>query len=237
MRNNLEIDSPKHVALIMDGNRRWAKKRCMPIMNGHLKGAERISEILEAAIKLNIKVITAYAFSTENWLRPKEETNFLLKLLKLYLFSKCDLMKKNGIRLNVIGDVAKFASDITCILQDTLQETKEGVKLDFVLAINYGGRDEICRATRKILDDYDKKKIEKEQVTEDFIQSYLDTGRWPDPDLIIRTAGEKRLSNFLLWQSSYSEFYTSEVLWPDFSARHFIEAIEEYKKRKRKFGE
>jgi undecaprenyl diphosphate synthase len=228
---------PEHVALIMDGNRRWAKKHGLASMQGHHEGAKRISDIIETAANLNIKVITAYAFSTENWRRSQEEINFLIKLLKLYLVSKKALMRKNGIRLHVIGDISAFSDDVKELLQKTLKDTEKGHKLDFVLAINYGGRDEIKRAIGKILDDYDKKKIVKEQVTEELIREYLDTYRWKDPDLIIRTSAERRLSNFLLWQSSYSEFYTSEVLWPDFTRKHFIEAIVDFQNRKRKHGE
>ena len=233
------IDStriPHHVAIVMDGNRRWAKKNKLGYLEGHKRGSGNLTSIVRAAVSLGIKVLTVYAFSTENWNRSKTEVSALMHLFKYNLLSYTKKLKKDNVRLRIIGDISMFPKKLQSVFQQSIDETKDGNKIDLVLAINYGGRDEITRAVKNIVSDYSDRKIEKTKITEELISSYLDTSPWPDPDLLIRTSGELRLSNFLLWQMSYAEFYVVDALWPEFSQQHLYEAIIGYQKRKRRFG-
>lgn len=230
-------NAPEHVAIIMDGNRRWALKRKLPISIGHLRGAEAIDNIVAACKELGVKVLTLFAFSTENWNRSEGEVNALLNLFYLYLENKKELMIRQGIRFSTIGDLTPFPKKLQDLIDDIRQATSRCEAVELVVALNYGSRHEITRAFKKIIEDIETKKISKQNVTEKLISEYLDTFRWKDPDLLIRTSGEKRLSNFLLWQLSYTEVHVSEVMWPDFSKEHLLNAIKEYQQRQRRFGE
>ncbi|MBM3207596.1 MAG: isoprenyl transferase [Chlamydiae bacterium] len=227
---------PQHVAIAMDGNRRWATKRFMPAMFGHWKGAEVITKVVRAAASMGIKVLTLYAFSTENWNRSKNEVDELMKVFSHYLKKNLDFMLKEGVRLNCIGDLTKLPPGLQELFAKTMEATKYCESIDLVLAINYGGRDEICRAFRSIAQDLQKGLLKKEDISEDLISSYLDTAKWKDPDLFIRTSGEQRLSNFLLWQFSYTEVYITKTLWPDFDESNLLQAVLEYQKRQRRLG-
>ena len=227
---------PEHVAIMMDGNRRWAKSCKLKYVSGHKKGADNLTRITKASVELGIKTLTVYAFSTENWDRSKKEIDALMNLFKTYLIKHAKTLKKERIRLKTIGDISKCPLSLQHLLNETMEKTVDGDKLNLVVAINYGGRDEITRAVKKILIDYDKKKITNVDISEDLVSSYLDTAFCSDPDLLIRTSGESRLSNFLLWQMSYAEFFVVDVLWPDFLEKHLYEAVLEFQKRERRFG-
>lgn len=227
---------PEHVAIIMDGNRRWAKNQGLPLMAGHWRGAERLTEIVKSAADMGIKVLTVYAFSTENWKRTPLEIRALMRLFKTYLTMQCKPMIAEGVRLSTIGDISKFPKGVLKVLEETIEATKGGAKIDLVLALNYGGRDELKRAISAIIDDCMANKISKEELSEDLISTYLDTAKWKDPDLLIRTSGESRVSNFLLWQISYSEVIVKDVLWPDFGEKDLLEAVMEYQKRELRLG-
>ncbi|MCH9630542.1 MAG: Ditrans,polycis-undecaprenyl-diphosphate synthase ((2E,6E)-farnesyl-diphosphate specific) [Chlamydiia bacterium] len=228
---------PKHIAFIMDGNRRWAKNKRLPIHFGHYKGAEVIDKIVSYAADLGVKVITVYAFSTENWNRSQEEVNGLMQLFKTYLRRKKKSMLKQGVKLTTIGNLERFSLPLQKELSEVVSVTEGCERIQLVLALNYGSRNEITRAVRKIVEDVENKKISKQEVTENLISGYLDTADVMDPDLLIRTSGESRLSNFLLWQLSYTEVMTVPTLWPDFGKKDLLCAILEYQKRKRRFGE
>ncbi len=227
---------PQHVAIVMDGNRRWAKQKFLPVGEGHRRGAEVLSRVIEVATHLGVRVLTMFAFSTENWSRSEFEIKILFDLLKLYLKRECKNMIKNGIRLESIGDLTPFPADVKKILKDTKEATAAGEKIRLVLALNYGGRDDLKRAMVGIAEDFHEGKLNKDELTESLIASRLDTAPFGDPDLLIRPSGEKRMSNFLLWQISYTEIFLTDVLWPDFQEKHFIEAVEEYQKRDRRLG-
>jgi undecaprenyl diphosphate synthase len=227
---------PGHVAFIMDGNRRWAKKHGLSSVEGHAAGAENLSRIIKAAVELGVKVITAYSFSTENWNRPPEEVKYLWQLFEAYLESKYDELVENGVRLSTIGDFGQIPEKVAEILQKVKKDTASGKNLDLVLAMNYGSRDEICRAINKVVEDCESGKISKQDINEDLFSSYLDTAEWGDPDLLIRTSGELRVSNFLLWQLSYSEMYVSDIFWPDFDGECFKNVLTEYQHRRRRWG-
>lgn len=226
--NNL----PKHIAIIMDGNRRWAKQQGLPSMMGHWEGAEVLTEIVRAASELGVKTVTVYAFSTENWVRPEHEIEALMNIFELSLLRKKEQMARDGIRLEAIGDLSRLPEKVQKAFYHTKKATEHCDKINLVLALNYGSRDEIKRAFTKILEE----KISPEQITEDLIAKHLDTSRWGDPDLLIRTSGELRISNFLLWQISYAEIYVTDVQWPNFSPRHLYEAVLAYQRRKRRLG-
>jgi undecaprenyl diphosphate synthase len=221
---------PVHVAIIMDGNGRWAKKRHLPRLFGHRMGAKSVREIVEVAGKLGIKVLTLYAFSTENWARPKPEIAGLMRLLKRTLQNEEPNLNKNNVRLETIGDIAKLPSDV----QDQIAKTKRALSsnsgLRLVLALNYGGRQDIIHACNKLI------AQKKTEITEEMISSHLSTAGFPDPDLLVRTSGECRVSNFLLWQIAYAELHITPVLWPDFREQHFYEAVLDYQARDRRFG-
>ncbi len=227
---------PRHVAIIMDGNRRWARGHAMRTILGHREGADNLSGILRGAEQIGIKVVTVYAFSTENWRRSSYEITGLMNLLSSYLINKRAEMVENGVRLDYIGDISRCPLKVQNALLETKAATAQCEKIELVLAINYGGRDEIVRAASKILADFADNKLTKEQLTEDFFASYLDTAKWQDPDLLIRTSGEQRVSNFLLWQISYTEIFTCEAHWPDFSKRELLSAVLSYQKRQRRKG-
>lgn len=227
---------PYHVAIVMDGNRRWAKKNKFGYLEGHRRGAENLVQIVEAAAQIGIKVLTVYAFSTENWNRSKKEVDYLMRLFQRFLKRNIKELKEKNARFHVIGDKKAVPKKLQQLLEQSIEDTKDNNKIDLVVAINYGGRDEITRALKNIMRDYTDKKIDLSDLSEELISSYLDTAPWPDPDLLIRTSGELRLSNFLLWQMSYAEFYAVDTLWPDFSKNHLFEAVIEYQKRERRFG-
>lgn len=222
---------PKHIAIVMDGNRRWAKGQKKAMECGHTMGAEQVQEIISAAHAMGVKILTLYAFSTENRHRSKTEIQVLMHLLKAYLKNKAPEMAKQGVRLHTIGNIKDLPKDVQNSVEYAKEITKEGRAIDLVLALNYGARNEICRAAMK----YAQENSEGD-LTEEQFSKYLDTAAWPDPDLLIRTSGEMRLSNFLLWQISYSEVYITKTLWPDFDKQSLKLAIEEYQNRKRRFG-
>lgn len=227
---------PKHVAVIPDGNRRWAKKHHVSAFQGHQKGADILMDIVKASKELGIKVVTFYIFSTENWTRNDEEVKAVLWLLETYVTEQCQTMLAHGIRLQTIGDLARLPDSVKQALQATKDATAECHDIEMVFAVNYGGRDEIRRAMQAILDDYADQKIKREEVTERLISRYLDTNRWSDPDLLIRTSGEFRFSNFLIWQTSYTETYIADILWPDFNPTNLLEAVFSFQKRERRLG-
>lgn len=229
----LEKDSiPKHVAIIPDGNRRWAKKQQSSIESGHREGADNLMDIVKAGKEIGLKTLTFYLFSTENWTRSKEEVDALMWLLPTYLQEQCQTMIDHDIRLGTIGDLTRLPADTLKVIDETKQATAHCQAIDMVLALNYGSRDELRRAFQRMLQD----NVNSEEVTENLISQYLDTARWTDPDLLIRTSGEIRFSNFLLWQISYAEVHIEEVLWPDFSPHHLLNAIISFQKRNRRLG-
>lgn len=227
---------PQHIAIIMDGNRRWAQKQGLPSLAGHWAGAQTLTHIIRAAGELGIKAVTVYAFSTENWMRPPEEVEGLLELTETYLLEQRPAMIQEGVRLETIGDLSRFPPKLIKTIEESKKATSSGKTIDLVLALNYGGRDDIKRALSAIAKDCSNKKISNHEITEQTISKYLDTAKWQDPDLLIRTSGEMRLSNFLLWQVSYAEMYVTEVLWPDFTPQHFYEAVLDYQRRNRRVG-
>lgn len=227
---------PSHIAIIMDGNRRWAKRQGFPPMLGHWCGAETLSNVVRAASELGVKALTVYVFSTENWNRSFIETQALMHLLKSYLHRKLPSMLKEGIRLSAIGDLTRLSSDIRQVLEKTIEQTSRGQTIELILAISYGGRDEMRRAICAMIKDCLNGKLSQDSLSEESIIRYLDTAGRPDPELLIRTGGESRLSNFLLWQTSYTEMFISKILWPDFTARDLLDAIIEYQKRESRRG-
>ncbi len=228
---------PSHVAFIMDGNRRWAQNKGVSPTTGHCKGAEVLTQMVEVASSLGIKIITAYAFSTENWKRSEKEVEFLLALFHSYLMQQKEAMLRKGVRLNVIGNIDAFPSPLKNLIQEVCESTKKNSKIDLVLAMNYGARDDITRAFIQIAQKCLKGEVLLEQITEQFIARHLDTGPWGDPDLLIRTSGEKRLSNFLLWQLAYTEIYLTDRMWPDFDEEEFVKALIDFQKRNRRKGQ
>ena len=226
---------PTHVAIILDGNGRWAKKRLLPRNMGHRAGAKTVEQIIDDAHNIGIKYLTVYAFSTENWNRPADEVKELMKLLRNYLETCIKRANKNNMRVRVIGDRNGLDGDIVDRINELEEASANNTGINFTIALNYGSRDEIKRAVNAIAADYKSGKIEGE-ISEDMIGSYLDTADIPDPDLLIRTSGEERLSNYLLWQLAYTEFYFTDVLWPDFDKAELIKAVMQYNKRDRRFG-
>lgn len=226
---------PNHIAIILDGNGRWAQKRGMPRSFGHVKGCENLEDICEVAKELGVKYLTVYAFSTENWKRSKEEVDGLMKLFRNYLKKCIKISQKNNMRVKVIGDITAFDLDIQESIEKLEDFSKDFTDLHFQIALNYGSRDEITRAVNRMLEDQKAGKLET-PVSEDTISGYLDTAGLPDPDLMIRTSGELRLSNYLLWQLAYSEFYFTDVPWPDFKKEELVKAIEKYNERDRRYG-
>lgn len=227
---------PNHIAIIMDGNGRWAKAKNLPRSMGHKAGVETIRRILKECSRLGVKNLTLYAFSTENWARPKEEVGALMKLLVAYLKKEVKECNENGVRMNALGDVSKLPKECKVALEDAMEITKNNTKINLNLALNYGGRDEIVRAVKLISLDVKNNKIKEEDINGKLIENYLYTKGIPDPDLIIRPSGEQRLSNFLLWQCAYSEFWYSDINWPDFKEEDLKKAITDYQSRDRRFG-
>lgn len=227
---------PQHVAIILDGNGRWAKSKGMPRNYGHVQGAKNVEVICEEAYKMGIKYLTVYAFSTENWNRPQEEVDALMKLLRNYMKTCLKTAAKNDMKIRVIGDKTRLDEDIRTRIAELEESTKNNGGLNFQIAINYGSRDEIRRAITALAKDCVDGKVNPDEISEALFDTYLDTHDIPDPDLMIRTSGEQRLSNYLLWQLAYSEFYFTDVPWPDFSKEELVKAIEQYNKRDRRFG-
>ena len=227
---------PQHVAIIMDGNGRWAKKRFMPRSYGHVQGSKVVEKVIRAAGEMGIKYLTVYAFSTENWKRPEEEVGTLMKLLNNYLDDCIKKCKKNNMRVKVIGEIHRLSPELQEKIVRLEEESKEYDGIQFTMALNYGSRDEMVRAMRKMTADVKKGVIAEEEITEELFASYLDTAGMPDPDLMIRTSGEERLSNFMMWQLAYTEFYFTDILWPDFGKEELIKAVEYYNGRDRRFG-
>lgn len=232
--SNLKI--PNHVAIILDGNGRWAKKRFMPRNYGHMQGAKVVEQICEDADSIGIKYLTVYAFSTENWNRSQDEVDALMKLLRNYLKDCIKRANNNNMRVRVIGEKSRLNDDIRSKIEELEECSKNNTGLHFTIALNYGSRDEIARAVKKMAKDVEDGKISSDDVDESLIAEYLDTRGIPDPDLLIRTSGEERLSNFLLWQLAYTEFYFTDVLWPDFNKNELVKAVEKYSSRDRRFG-
>ena len=227
---------PKHIAIIMDGNGRWAKKKNLPRTMGHKAGIETMKKIVKEADKLGIKYLTVYAFSTENWKRPKEEVSALMKLLVQYLRSEIAELHENNVVLKVLGDITQLPDECETEIRESLKLTENNTGLILNIAFNYGGRDEIVRAIKAIASECKEGNIDIDSINNDVVEKYLYTKDSPDPDLIIRPSGEQRISNFLLWQCAYSEFWYSNVNWPDFSEADLHKAIYDYQNRDRRFG-
>ena len=236
MINGVVCQVPEHVAIILDGNGRWAKKHFMPRNMGHRQGAKVVEQICEDAWDLGIKYLSVYAFSTENWKRPDKEVNALMKLLRRYLIDCIERTSKNNMRVRVIGEKSRLAEDIRSAIEELEEVSSKNTGLNFTIALNYGSRDEMVRAMRRMGSDLRRGDLKEEEITEELFSSYLDTRDIPDPDLMIRTSGEQRLSNWMLWQLAYSEFYFTDVLWPDFNKAELEKAIEFYNSRDRRFG-
>ena len=230
------MEIPKHVAIILDGNGRWAKSKGLPRNAGHIQGARVVEDMCEITYNMGTQYFTVYAFSTENWSRPKDEVDALMKLLRNYMVNAKKRANKNNMCVRVIGDKTGLDWDLQESIRDLEESTKNNTGLHFQIAINYGGRDEITRAVRRLSADVAEGKLEADSVTEETLNSYLDTAGLPDPDLLIRTCGEQRISNFLLWQLAYTEFYFCDKAWPDFNKKELERAIESYNTRNRKFG-
>jgi len=227
---------PQHIAIIMDGNGRWAKKRGLPKIMGHKQGVDSVKNSVKACIKFGVKYLTLYAFSTENWLRPRKEIKGLFKLLENFLDSQFQIFHKNNVRLCIIGDREKIAPFLRKKIEQVEKDTKAYNSLVLNIALSYGAREEIVRAVKNISEDVRKGNVKTPDIDEKLFSEYLYTKDCPDPDLLIRTSGEMRISNFLLWQISYAEFYVTPKLWPDFGEKDLKIAIEEYDKRDRRYG-
>ena len=234
MQNERKI--PVHVAIIMDGNGRWAKKRGLPRTAGHAQGARVVEQILEDADHMGIRYLTVYAFSTENWSRPDSEVKALMNLLRTYMKTSLAKCARNNVRIRVIGDKSRLDSDLQASIANLEKETASNTGIGFQIAINYGSRDEIVRAVRKAAMKVKETELNPEDITEDMISDELDTCGIPDPDLLIRTGGEERISNFLLWQTAYSELYFCDAAWPDFNKAELEKAIDALNNRERRYG-
>ncbi len=230
------MNIPQHIAIILDGNGRWAKKKGMPRNYGHAQGSKNVERICEDAYKMGVKYLTVYAFSTENWKRPKDEVDALMNLLRNYMKTCLKTAEKNRMRVRVLGDKTALDEDIRNRIEELELATKDNDGLCFQIALNYGSRDEMVRAMKKMCLDCKEGHVDSETIDEALFETYLDTHNIPDPDLLIRTSGEQRLSNYLLWQLAYSEFYFTDVLWPDFTKDDLVKAIEYYNGRDRRFG-
>ena len=231
-----ELKMPRHVAIILDGNGRWAKAKGMPRNYGHVQGAKTVEVICEEAYRMGIQYLTVYAFSTENWNRPKDEVDALMKLLRNYMKTCLQTAKKNRMCVRVLGEKSRLDQDIRDRIAELEEATKDNDGLHFQIAINYGGRDEILRAAKKLVRKVEQGQLQVEDLTEADLSDCLDTAGIPDPDLLIRTCNEQRISNFLLWQLAYTEFYFTPVPWPDFSKEELVRAVEAYNHRDRRYG-
>lgn len=227
---------PAHIAIILDGNGRWAKAKGMPRNYGHAQGSKNVERICEEAYRIGVKYLTVYAFSTENWNRPKDEVDALMKLLRNYMKTCLKTAAKNDMKVRVIGDKTGLDEDIRNRIAELEEATKDNGGLNFQIGLNYGSRDEIVRAVRKVSEDVKEGKVKPEDIDEKMFETYLDTHGIPDPDLMIRTSGELRLSNYLLWQLAYTEFYFTDIPWPDFTKEELSKAIEQYNRRDRRYG-
>ncbi len=234
MQNERKI--PVHVAIIMDGNGRWAKKRGLPRTAGHAQGARVVEQILEDADHMGIRYLTVYAFSTENWSRPDSEVKALMNLLRTYMKTSLAKCARNNVRIRVIGDKSRLDSDLQASIANLEKETASNTGIGFQIAINYGSRDEIVRAVRKAAQKVKNSEMDPEDITIDMISDELDTAGIPDPDLLIRTGGEERISNFLLWQTAYSELYFCDAAWPDFNKAELEKAVDAFNNRERRYG-
>lgn len=230
------MNIPRHVAVILDGNGRWAKQKGLPRNMGHVEGAKRVEDMCEIMYNKGVEYFTVYAFSTENWNRPSDEVALLMKLLRDYMVNCIKRSMKNNMKVRVIGDKTRLDEDIQKSIYDLEEATKNNTGLKFTIAINYGSRDEIRRAVTDIAKEVEAGTIKPEDITEEIIDNHLDTKGYPSPDLMIRTSGEQRVSNYLLWQLAYAEFYFTNVYWPDFTEAELDKALEAYNKRDRKFG-
>ncbi len=231
-----ELKMPRHVAIILDGNGRWARAKGMPRNYGHVQGAKNVETICEEAYRMGIQYLTVYAFSTENWNRPQDEVDALMKLLRNYMKTCLKTAEKNRMCVRVIGEKSRLDEDIRTRIEELEAATKENDGLHFTIAINYGGRDEMVRAMRRMAGELREGKLTEEQINEACISDHLDTAGLPEPDLLIRTCNEQRISNFLLWQLAYTEFYFTPVAWPDFTKEELIKAVEAYNHRDRRYG-
>ena len=227
---------PEHVAIIMDGNGRWAKQRGLPRTDGHLQGQEALRATLRAAAELGISYLTVYAFSTENWSRPQEEVDALMSILVSAIHAETPQLIAEGVRMRAIGDLSRLPQQAQDSLAESIELTKDGAQITLILALSYSSRDEIRRASQRLAAEAATGRLRPEEITEELISSYLDTAEYPDPDLVSRTGGEERISNYLLWQSAYSELYFSETYWPDFGQEALDEALAAYASRERRFG-
>lgn len=227
---------PRHLAVIMDGNGRWAEKRSLDRVEGHRRGAESVRRIVRASREIGIPYLTLFAFSSENWSRPRLEVDALMILLQNYLETELQEMLENSIRLMAIGDLARLPKEVQAVLQETMKKTSQGKEMTLTLALSYGGRDDILQAVRRIMGHCGNGILKAEEITEELFSKYLWTHNFPDPDLLIRTSGEMRISNFFLWQMAYTEIYFTPTLWPDFSREEFIQALLSYQNRERRFG-
>ena len=227
---------PQHVAIIMDGNGRWARKRGLPRTAGHYQGAKVVEQILYDADAMGIKYLTVYAFSTENWSRPQSEVKTLMNLLRTYMRTSLQKCAKNNVRIRVLGDRSKLDEDLIEAIDDLERDTKNNTGLQFLIAINYGGRDDIRRGVMKIAEKVRRGELDPASITEETVSENLDTADIPDPDLLIRTSGELRISNFLIWQCAYTEYYFTDVLWPDFNKEELQKAVDAYMHRERRMG-
>lgn len=230
------MNVPQHIAIILDGNGRWAKAKGMPRNYGHTQGSKNVEKICEIAYKMGVKYLTVYAFSTENWNRPKSEVDALMTLLRNYMKTCLKTAEKNRMKVRVIGDKSRLDEDIRTRIEELEEASRNNDGLNFQIAINYGSRDEMIRAMKKMVKECEDGKLTSEEITEEKFESYLDTHDIPDPDLLIRTSGEQRLSNYLLWQLAYTEFYFTDVPWPDFTKEELEKAIEQYNSRDRRYG-
>lgn len=227
---------PKHIAVIMDGNRRWAKQRKLPASMGHREGTLRVTDLVRNCGDLGVKYLTVYAFSTENWKRSKAEIEYLMGLLSEFIFKELNTLNKNDVKITVIGNMDDLPDKTRKEINHSVELTKNNKTLYLNIALSYGSRSEIIRAVKNLINDYEKNKIYIDEINEDNFSKYLYTSDIPDPDLLIRTSGEIRLSNFLLYQLAYTEFYFTDVLWPDFNKEELLKAIESYQHRKRRYG-
>ncbi len=235
-KKNNDLIIPEHVAVILDGNGRWAKKRGLPRRLGHKAGCDNLEQMVEDSARIGLKYFTVYAFSTENWKRSEEEVEALMGFFLIYIKRLRERAMKNNIKVMMIGDRSRFSDELQELLNDTIAVTSKNTGMSFVMALNYGSRDEITRAVRSIGEKVAAGELKPEDITEDTISGSLDTAGLPDPDMLIRTSGELRLSNYMLWQLAYSEFYFTDVLWPDFHKEQLMEAIVEFNRRNRRFG-
>jgi len=227
---------PQHIAIIMDGNGRWAKSKGLPRTAGHHAGMKIVKSITIKANELGVKILTLYAFSTENWVRPKEEVDFLMRLPQQFFESEIDELMLNNVKVSLMGDVTKLPHQTRLVVEAAVEKTKNNTGLILNFALNYGGRHELVEAMKKMAEEIKENKLQIDDINEQIINKHLYTASYPDPDLLIRTSGELRLSNFMLWQLAYSEFYFVDENWPNFTERHLVEAINEYQRRTRRYG-